>query len=285
MVRHSERIPRSNGQLSATFRGDMIEPPLDLAKIRENSWIRTFVYEKQVTSTNTLAMQMASSSHLEMPLLFLADEQVSGRGRGTNSWWSTAGSVTMSLAVSRVGLTMTPQAVYSLGAALAVLATLKPYAAAERLALKWPNDVMCDGKKLAGILLETAHGLNDALIIGIGINVNNQLASAPENIRNIGTSLSDATGNPVNRSELVCGLVSNLEELCARRSSVDQLIEDYRRVDFLWGKQVRVHRAGESLCGVCRGIDGSGALLLATSDELISLASGTVEVESDERAT
>ncbi len=251
---------------------------IDVAIIAANPWIRTVVHERVVTSTNTLVAQLVASGSCELPLLMLADEQTEGRGRGSNRWWSSPGSITLSLAVGRTELTISPRSIYSLAVAVAVREALSADIAPERLALKWPNDVMLDERKVAGILLETAGPMASVLVVGIGINANNDCNAAPPEMRQRATSIADTLQRPIGLTPLIVGLISTLQSAFTNRTTGAELLARYRRADYLAGKRIQVLREGECLIGDGAGIDDAGSLLVATDSGSISISSGTVEI-------
>ena len=252
---------------------------IEVEAIVANAWIRTLVHERAVASTNTLAGQLVASGVCELPLLVLADEQTAGRGRGSNQWWSREGSITLSLAVSRAELTIVPQSIYSLAVAVAVHNALATTVETGRLALKWPNDVMLDGRKVAGILLESAGPAASVLVVGIGLNANNDFRDAPVDVRLRAISAAAACGRPIDATKFACRLVSCLQSVFTSRDTAADVLAQYRAADFLAGKRIRVCREGESWVGECIAVDDAGSLVLATASGSISLASGTVEID------
>jgi BirA family biotin operon repressor/biotin-[acetyl-CoA-carboxylase] ligase len=214
-------------------------------------------------------------------MLVWADEQTAGRGRGSKSWWSGVGSVTFSLALSRNGLSLEPQSLYSLAVALAVRASIREFVAEDRLALKWPNDVLLDGRKLGGILLETAGSAGNVLVIGIGLNVNNALAQAPPDVRSRAISLVEATGHSVEPSRLVGVLLPALQALIIAKPRSAEIVRVFRRYNFLKGKQISVVHNNSALRGKCIDLDETGALVVDTEQGRRSLSTGTVEVVDD----
>lgn len=156
-----------------------------------------------ISSTNDWAHQYLAQHRLatnEM-ILVVADRQTSGRGRGNHQWWSPDGLLALSLLVSwdRIGFSRATSAALSEHVAQAV-----KYAIVKQLEMsseasntqwnntvvvKQPNDIYIYGKKIAGILIESPN--THDLIIGIGINVNNDISNAPESLRNSIISLKD----------------------------------------------------------------------------------------------
>ncbi len=254
-------------------------PPnqIDIQAIAKCSWIRTLVYERSVGSTNTWAAEIVSAAKCKLPLLVLADEQTAGRGRELNQWWSSEGSITLSLAVDRSTLTIEPQSLYSLGVGCALLSTLDSFVESSDLALKWPNDVMMRGKKVAGILIETAGTTASALVIGIGINLNTDFQSAPSEIQSRATSVSGIVRKQIPPTKFLVDLLANLADLFSGNLQSGEILTQYRRANFLSGQLVRIRQGNEHFTGTCTDIDNSGALVVRTETGLVALTSGTVE--------
>lgn len=128
--------------------------------------------------------------------------------------------------------------------------------------LKWPNDILLNGKKLAGILCEYIPGT--AVIVGIGINLNQ--TCFPEDIQDIATSLKLATGNTVNRAKIVLSLLESLdreyEEFLQEKRT--HLVKKWTDRTDMFGKTVTVHQKGNSLTGIAVGLDPEGKLILQT---------------------
>lgn len=171
---------------------------------------RGFVVEHypEVASTNDLARQRAERG-AEEGLVILADRQVAGRGRHGRAWDSPLGNLYASVLL-RPRAPLASSATLSLVAALAVIEALDPFVGdRSRLRAKWPNDVLLDGNKTAGVLLEGAddgRGNTAWLVIGIGVNV----ARAPEALARGTTSVQAATGVAVTPRTVLDRLLDGL---------------------------------------------------------------------------
>jgi len=134
--------------------------------------------------------------------------------------------------------------------------------------LKWPNDILLNGKKLAGILCEciAQSGNTPAVIVGIGINLNH--TAFPENIQDIATSLKLETGKNVNRTELVLSLLQNLDSEYKEflQENRENLIRKWTEQSDMFGKTVTVQQKGKTLTGVAIGLNPEGKLILQTQD-------------------
>ncbi|HEY5311353.1 MAG TPA: biotin--[acetyl-CoA-carboxylase] ligase, partial [Pirellulales bacterium] len=182
----------------------------DVAALQRAAWVDRIVYQSRVSSTSDLARQLAAEAPRGTSLLVLADEQSAGRGRGSNRWWTGAGSLAFSLLLDSpdLGVPRRHAAMISLAAAIALAETVAPVVPHERLGIHWPNDVFVADRKLAGILVEAlADGRH---ILGVGVNVNNPVALAPPDLQQAITSLIDLTGCDHDRTQLLLELLGSL---------------------------------------------------------------------------
>ncbi len=235
-------------------------------------------------STNVEALRHAVE-HADdaRPLWIVAREQTQGRGRRGNTWVSPRGNLYATLLLHDPALPPhAPQ--LSFVAALAVLDAIADRApmVAQRLALKWPNDVLCGREKLAGILLE-GRMLGEKITVAIGIGVN--CMHHPAQTGYPATDLA-AAGAPVSAGELFTALSgAMLRRLEQWRSGAG--FADIRRN---WlaraagiGKPIRVRLPDREISGRCEGLDDSGCLLLRRADgTLQTIAAGEVFTLADD---
>ncbi len=228
-------------------------------------------YHASLRSTQDLAHQLAADPATKLPLLVVAEEQTAGRGRGTNRWWTGGGSLAMTLVVNPTQWESGPQVLPQRSVAVAVAivdAIAASVLASEQFALDglgihWPNDVFVDGRKVAGILVDVLAG--GAHIIGVGLNVNNSLQGAPEEVQSRATTLFELTGRKFDRTEVLATLVQELDQ--ALRSCGEAPEAFGQRFDSLClqrGSELTIESAGKTTQGMCVGIDHDGALLLQT---------------------
>jgi BirA family biotin operon repressor/biotin-[acetyl-CoA-carboxylase] ligase len=209
-----------------------------------------------VGSTNTLALE--SRTHRAV---FCAAEQTQGRGRRGNTWVSRPGLglyLSVCLQGEAQGLTM--------AAALAVRDAL---AAWTPVAVKWPNDLLCGGRKICGILVEHRAGWN---ALGIGINLNHAAQDFPAELQEKATSLALATGRAWDAEKVLGAVLESLDAWLQR------LEADFEAVHQAWvsacglvGRRV----AREGVAGVVQRIDMAGSLIVET-------VSGTVVLQTTE---
>ncbi len=249
-------------------------------RIVAESFVKQVEYHAELDSTNSRALQMAreEASHGGVTLV-LAERQTAGRGRGEKRWWSGPGALTFSLLLPGEYLSLStgewPKT--SLVAGLAVGEAIEQFASGVTAMLKWPNDVYLRGRKVCGILVEATGGDRGMLAIGIGANVNNSLAEAPDDLASSAIAVCDVAPGEVSQVELLIAILHRLESHLRDFSSGDsQWQERWRRRCLLTGRTVQLDVHGGRLGGICRGIDEDGALVLETDAGLKRCLSGVV---------
>ena len=265
---------------------DEVDPdPLDRQAVERATGLVAIEVLSEVTSTMERARALAADPGVALPVAVVANRQTAGRGRRGAGWWQAPGSLATSLVVdaSRVaaqpGGRVTPLWSLACGVALAESLTfLEPSITAR---VRWPNDVVAGGRKLAGILVETAAG--GRVIFGVGVNTTGSAADAPESLRGRVGTLPDITGRALPRGRLLGAFVPRLLSLLGETSrDPGVLVERYRPLCSLVGTVVTVHREdGHRLVGVCHGIDGDGALVLDTAAGMMHLVSGSLTDPAD----
>jgi len=268
----------------------------DADDLRAATFIRHVEIHDTLTSTNNRAAELARDAHIDLPTLVVARLQTAGRGRGQNIWWSADGALTFSVllepAALGIGAANWPQ--LSLAAAVAICDALSnelsPHDNPQseirnpksplRLGIKWPNDVMLDGRKVCGILIESPGGAapaKDRLIVGIGINVNNTWRDAPRDAEGDGAALCDVTGH---QHDLQSILIAVLTAFAVRVGQVQTgdsaLPRAWQQLNMLHDKIVRVETNGCSIEGRCVTIESDGTLVVETGVGAQRLLSGSV---------
>lgn len=265
--------------------------PTDLNQIEAESFIQRVDYHDEIQSTNDRALELAGGDVDQFPLLVLTESQTAGRGRGSNRWWSASGALTFSvmLATETAGLPTERWPQVSLTVGLAVAEALEELLSRgvptmglhtlPAVQLKWPNDVYIEGRKICGILVEVPPGVPQRLLLGIGINVNNSLGGAPEEIRDMATSLVDLTGQSFALADVLLQVLKRLENRLdpADLWSAD-VREGWRGRCFLTGKTIQIDLGHRHAVGVCRCIDDEGALLLEVDGQQEKHLAGVVTV-------
>jgi BirA family transcriptional regulator, biotin operon repressor / biotin---[acetyl-CoA-carboxylase] ligase len=233
----------------------------------------------KIGSTNAAAMEAAAGGAPEGSV-FVAEEQTAGRGRGANRWHSTRSAGIYCSVILRPNLPPSDALILSLAAGLAVHSAIREMDSHVDPDLKWPNDLLLDGKKFCGILTEMNAEATRVrhVVIGIGINVNQQ--KFPEDLRDSATSLRLASGKEWSRVELAAALLKSLDreyrELVdgpnARESIVRRFAEHSSSVR---GRKVHIEENG-GFDGVTEGLDERGFLQVRTARGVRTVLSGTV---------
>jgi BirA family transcriptional regulator, biotin operon repressor / biotin---[acetyl-CoA-carboxylase] ligase len=232
----------------------------------------------KIGSTNTAAMAAAAEG-APQGSIFLAEEQTAGRGRGSNSWVSERSTGIYCSVILRPPLPPSDVLVISLAAGLAVQAAIQQVDPSVAPDLKWPNDLLIEGKKVCGILTEMNSEATQVryIVVGIGINVNQ--ASFPPELS--ATSLRMVTGSEWSRVEVAAALLKSLDrEYRSLLESPDAMQSILRRFversSWAYGKKVRIEETFSAMEGTTAGLDARGFLQLKTAHGVQTVLSGTV---------
>ncbi len=252
-------------------------PPLNLRRIRDSSFVRHVEWHELISSTNDRGMALAAEPALATPLLIAAGEQSAGRGRGMNRWWSESGALTFSLVFDPHGdqqvrgspaLAADRWPRIALTAGVALCDVLQELLSDVSTGLKWPNDVLLGGKKVSGILVEVPPAAPPSprrLVLGMGINVNNSLASAPVELQSTATALCDAAGALFDLTDLLIRWLNRFADHLHALAAADPALPGrWRSLCTLSGRTVELQSGNRCVRGFCRGIDDEGALLVDT---------------------
>jgi BirA family biotin operon repressor/biotin-[acetyl-CoA-carboxylase] ligase len=253
-------------------------------------------YLPTVESTNTLAMQLARARPDE-GLVVLTDSQTAGKGRQGRRWVDVPGcNVLMSIALRP----SFPPHLLVMMASLAVVDAIASVCDMQAV-IKWPNDVLIEERKVAGILIETSHDAQGQMlaVIGIGLNVNGHIEEVTHytdeqaSFVARATTLETVCGHPVRREVLIASMLRSLEEAylslqqettgvlsatTAQALPSRLLREQWRDRLATLGRAVTVRQGNFTISGVAEDVDGNGELLLRDhAGELIRITWGSVD--------
>jgi BirA family biotin operon repressor/biotin-[acetyl-CoA-carboxylase] ligase len=230
---------------------------------------RRFVYRPSTESTMDDARRMLERFRLTEGALLLAETQTAGRGRAGRRWVSPPD---VNLYFTLV-LQPPPEAlrglafITPLATARAAEATASKHGLEFVTELKWPNDLLVGGRKLAGTLIETSEDQQGrpVALVGVGINVNLDVAAYPE-IAGIATSIRAETGVAVPREELLAAFCNQFEPLYEQlKAGSVAPFEEWRRRLVTLGHEVTASGAGETLRGTAVDVGADGALIIETA--------------------
>ncbi len=246
---------------------------------------------EEIGSTQERARELAREGAPHGTLV-ISKVQTGGRGRLGRRWRSPAGGLWLSL-VLRPGISTRVAARTTQTAAVGVAKALREFGVEVRI--KWPNDLLVDGRKICGILAESsvesvpvaAKKVKpgepvDFVVLGVGLNVNldREDLGLPE--PEVSTLRSEL-GRDVDLRALLASLLSHLDAELGRIRDFGAILDDWRALDCTLGERVRVRKFGEVLEGVALDLGPEGELLLETGDGVVALYEGEIEQLRRER--
>lgn len=240
---------------------------------------RNFIHYDEVDSTNVKCRKECNNNPIEGTVI-VAEEQTNGKGRLGRGWISPKGTgIWMSIVLTpKISPIVAPRS--TLIGAAAVYTALKDMGIP--VGVKWPNDIVINGKKICGILTEMNAEIEriNYVIMGIGINVN--MDSFPEELKEKATSLKIELGNEIDRKKLVAAILNNLENYYddfKNTGDISRVMKVCREGSLLIGKEVRIiNGSNEAICTVL-DIDDEGELIVRYKDGTVSrVISGEVSV-------
>jgi BirA family biotin operon repressor/biotin-[acetyl-CoA-carboxylase] ligase len=268
--------PRRGYSLTAV--PDLLLPAEIKRKLRTRSLGEKILYFSEVSSTNDELKKIADRE--PEGTLMLAEVQAGGRGRMARKWYSPFGGLWFSLLL-RPKMAPSEAPKLTLMAAVAVTKSIREFTGLEAL-IKWPNDILVAGKKVAGILTEMAAETDriDYLILGIGINLNINLLELPPSLRKEAGSLVTEYGSAISRADFLAFLLKVIEDEYDSLSEIGfgRLLEEWRKYDGTRGRYVKIETVEGKIEGVAQGIDDEGNLIIERGGERRRIRSGTVSM-------
>ncbi|MHC4564995.1 MAG: biotin--[acetyl-CoA-carboxylase] ligase [Planctomycetota bacterium] len=231
----------------------MLDPDRITTGLKTKRIGRNVLVYDSTSSTQTIAAEYAKNAENDGMAIF-AEQQTAGRGRAGNQWHSgRADSILCSIVLTRNEL---PVELLSLACAVAVAEAVgKP------ARIKWPNDIMLNGRKVAGILLETKPG--GVCIVGVGINCHQKIDSFAAELQPIATSIDIETESITDRTSLARRLLTSLDHwLDLAADSNQKVIDEWRNLSIQLGHRVKLIYNGRQFAGNCIGIDPEQGLIL-----------------------
>jgi BirA family biotin operon repressor/biotin-[acetyl-CoA-carboxylase] ligase len=239
---------------------------IELGPHLTGSW-RDVEWHQEIDSTQQRARELGRDGATEGAVV-IAEAQTAGRGRLGRTWHSPPGRNVYASILLRPALP--PGAVPQLALAVGLGAAHAIETLDLRPQLKWPNDVLLDGKKAVGILTEMDAELERVrlVIVGIGVNVNLDRSELPPYLRDTATSLKIAAGRPIDRVRFTATLLASVEQAYGRftKHGFGGLKADWDARDALRGRRVVRSDGGREVAGTVVGVDDDGALRLVDDD-------------------
>ncbi len=233
-----------------------------------------------LVSTNIEAKQLAANG-AEEGTIVVSEAQNGGRGRLSRGWYSPAHKGIWFSIILRPVLLPQDAPKCTLMAAVAITKAIDKITGI-KCGIKWPNDILYDGKKLVGILTEMnaeMEGIN-YIVIGTGINVNIAKDEVPEELKDIVTSLSQIKGERVDRLGLLAEVLVQIEEIYdeALTNGFGGIFDQWRKYSITLGQEVNVIGINKTFTGLAMDIDADGALLVKTGTGVKRVLAGDVSI-------
>ena len=242
------------------------------------------IYLECTESTNKIAKKIAAEGALEGTVI-VAEEQTGGKGRLERDFFSPKRKGILFSLILRPNCLPKDAPKFTLLAAVALVKAMEKFNL--RAKIKWPNDIMFDGRKVVGILTEMSAeiGRVNYIVIGIGINANIRREEFPKNIRNIAASLYEMNGNEkISRINFFRAVLEECDELYREVISggFEKIFELWRKYNITLGREVKVISAesGEIFFGKAIDIDEEGALIIEVDGGRKKVYAGDVSIRN-----
>lgn len=253
----------------------------EIKSLMHTDWVaKEVLYFDTIDSTNTKAQELAEKGYPSGTLV-VADKQESGKGRRGRSWVSPSGTGIFMTLMIKPDINPNNASMLTLVAALAVAKAITSVTGEEAL-IKWPNDIVVNGKKVCGILTEMNAQFDyiNHIVVGIGINVHNE--SFPEEISQMASSLMiEAGGKRFHRAQIIAETMSYFEQYYGtflKTQDLSALVREYDELLVNRNKSVRVLDPKEPFDGKAMGITPKGELIVDTWESRKLVSSGEVSV-------
>lgn len=253
----------------------------EIKSLMHTDWVaKEVLYFDTIDSTNTKAQELAEKGYPSGTLV-VADKQESGKGRRGRSWVSPSGTGIFMTLMIKPDINPNNASMLTLVAALAVAKAITSVTGEEAL-IKWPNDIVINGKKVCGILTEMNAQFDyiNHIVVGIGINVHNE--SFPEEISQMASSLMiEAGGKRFHRAQIIAETMSYFEQYYdtfLKTQDLSALVREYDKLLVNRNKSVRVLDPKEPFDGKAMGITPKGELIVDTWESRKLVSSGEVSV-------
>ncbi len=240
------------------------------------------IFIESIDSTNNYGKKICGKEFVEGTII-IAEEQTTGRGRLGRNWISPKGEGIWMSILLKPNLKPEQASQLTILAAYAAAKSIRDMLELDAL-IKWPNDIVIDGRKACGILTEMGAEIDriNYLIVGIGINVNIEEKSFYANSLNTATSLRIEKGEAIDRKALLAKVIENFESLYMafiESKNIEDLLYKYKKISVTLGKEIKFSFNKEDFIGTAVDIDSLGRLLIKLKNgEIIELSSGEVSV-------
>ena len=241
----------------------------EISKSLETTYIgkNLYIYD-EVSSTNDLA-KFLSAQNVENGTVIISEKQTNGKGRSGKDWESPLGGIWLSI-ITTPNVNQSKLPLITLATGVAVAKTLEKIGV-ENPEIKWPNDIMINGKKVCGILTESVTKLNSVqhVIIGVGINANLEISQFPIELQEKTTTLKEELGEKCDKNLLIEIFMEEFEKVneLFNHENYESILKEWRKRSYTIGKIVEVRKPyNEYFDAYVLGINKEGALIVERID-------------------
>jgi BirA family biotin operon repressor/biotin-[acetyl-CoA-carboxylase] ligase len=236
-----------------------------ITELNLKHWNKENIYTyDQVDSTNIIGKKFAAEGKEEGTFI-IAEEQTKGKGRMGRDWVSPYGKGIWLSFILRPEIIPLRASEITFVIAVGIMEGIKKHINKE-VKIKWPNDILLDGKKIVGILTEISAEMEriNYIVAGIGINANQDIEDFPEDIRVKATSLRLNTGKYINRNELLRELIEEMERIyfIYKNEGFKKILEFWKENNATLGRRVKAITFDGEITGVAERIDDEGYLII-----------------------
>lgn len=242
---------------------------------------KNIVYFDEIGSTNNEAKKLAAEGAADGTIV-VAEEQGTGKGRLSRSWFSPRAKGIWFSTILRPSFLPQDAPKCTLLAAVSIVKAAQKFGV--NVGIKWPNDILFEGKKLVGTLTEMSAEMEriNYVVIGTGINVNLMPEDFPPDVKDIATSLAIVKGEKISRVELFRAILEETEMLYEGviQNGFAPLLDEWRKYSVTLGQEVNIIGVGENddFSGKAVDIDDDGALLIETEGKIRKVFAGDVSI-------
>lgn len=267
---------------------DIIIPSEIISSLNTKTLGKKIHYLKEIDSTNNYAKKIAYEG-CEDGTIVIAEKQTSGRGRLGRTWESSERAGIWLSVILKPDISPGAVQIITLSASVAVVKAIKAVTGIDT-GIKWPNDIILDGKKVCGILTEMSSEMDkiNYLVVGIGININQDKKDFPEELRDKAISIRNYTkknkGQEVEftRNDIIRRLLFEIEDVynMIKAGKIENIIQSWKRHSITQGKEVVVLGRQEEFTGIAEDITPDGKLIVKSIDGITQLIlSGEISIK------
>lgn len=263
---------------------DILEP-FEVSRGLNSKYIgHNIHFYQEVESTNNTAKKFVDDDSPEGTVV-IAEHQTAGRSRKNVDWASPEGGIYMTM-ILRPDVTLLEASKLTIVTGVAIAKTLNDEFDIN-VGIKWPNDLLIGNKKICGILTEavTQKDKLEAVLVGVGVDVNINEEDIPNRIKNIATSVKKETNVEFNRAAIIRVFFRIFEDLYEKfkEGNFKEIVSEWRRLSSTTGNRVKVYTGGKALIADAVGITNNGALIVEKDDgKLEKITSGECIIIDDE---